>query len=151
MSQLMRLRYLSHRRPAKAQASLRIRTVSPEPSLFAHMKNESRQWVRPKIRHIAPLGGWACAFEEWRTKSTIISWHGSNMVLLESNTSKRWQTEWQTATVNVDPDENLAPDLSFWKLGIIMVDKLSHVTRKPVFGISDQVRLKLACSVTETG
>ena len=34
----MRLWYLSHRRPAKAQASLRIRAVSPEPSLFAHMK-----------------------------------------------------------------------------------------------------------------
>ena len=34
---LMRFWYLSHRRPAKAQASLRIRAVSPEPSLFAHM------------------------------------------------------------------------------------------------------------------
>ena len=38
LSQLMRLWYLSHRRPAKAQASLRIRAVSPDPSLFAHMK-----------------------------------------------------------------------------------------------------------------
>ena len=27
---------------------------------------------------------------------------------------------------------------------------VSHVTRKPVFGISDQVRLKLACLATET-
>ena len=26
---------------------------------------------------------------------------------------------------------------------------MSFITRKPVFGISDQVRLKLACSVTE--
>ena len=34
----MRLWYLSHRRPAKAQVSLRIRAVSPDPSLFAHMK-----------------------------------------------------------------------------------------------------------------
>ena len=34
----MRLWYLSHRRPAKAQASLCIRAVSPEHSLFAHMK-----------------------------------------------------------------------------------------------------------------
>ena len=42
----MRLWYLSHRRPAKAQASLRIRAVSPEPSLFAHMKYGSRRWVR---------------------------------------------------------------------------------------------------------
>ena len=65
MRQLMRLSYLSHRRPAKAQASLRIHAVSPEPSLFAHMKYGSRQRVRLKIRHLAPLDGWACAFEEW--------------------------------------------------------------------------------------
>ena len=49
----MRLWYLSHRRPAKAQASLRICAVSPEPSLFAHMKYGSRRRVRPKIRHLA--------------------------------------------------------------------------------------------------
>ena len=64
MSQLMRLWYLSHRRPAKAQASLRIHAVSPEPSLFAHMKYGSRQKVRPKNRHLAPLDGCACAFEK---------------------------------------------------------------------------------------
>ena len=46
MSQLMRLCYLSHRQPAKAQASLRIHAVSPEPSLFAHMKYVSRRRVR---------------------------------------------------------------------------------------------------------
>ena len=51
MSQLMRLWYLPHRRPANTQTSLRIRTVSPEPSLFAHMKYGSRQ--RPKIRYLA--------------------------------------------------------------------------------------------------
>ena len=56
LSQLMRLIwYLSHRRPAKAQASLRIRAVSPKPSLFAHMKYENKQRVRPNIRHLAPL------------------------------------------------------------------------------------------------
>ena len=42
MSQLMRLWYLSHRRPAKAQASLRIFAVSPETLLFAHMKYGNR-------------------------------------------------------------------------------------------------------------
>ena len=31
--------------PAKAQASLRIRAVSPEPALFAHMKYGSRRRV----------------------------------------------------------------------------------------------------------
>ena len=64
LSQLMRLWYLSHRRPAKAQVSLRVRAVSPEPSLFANMYYGSRRRVRPKIRHLAPLGGYACALEE---------------------------------------------------------------------------------------
>ena len=56
---------IKHRRLSKAQASLRIRAVSPEPLLFAHMKYGSRRRVRPKIRHIAPLDSRACAFEEW--------------------------------------------------------------------------------------
>ena len=63
MSQLMRLWYASHRWPVKVQASLRIHAVSPEPSLFAHMKYGHRRRVRPKIRHLAPLDGCACAFE----------------------------------------------------------------------------------------
>ena len=64
MSQRMRFWYLSHRRPAKAQASLRIRAVSPEPLLFAHMKYGSRRRVWPKIRHLAPLDGCTCGFEK---------------------------------------------------------------------------------------
>ena len=47
MSQFMRFWYLSHRRPAKAHASLRIRAVSPEPSLFAYIKYGSRRRARP--------------------------------------------------------------------------------------------------------
>ena len=62
---LMRLWYLSYRRPAKAQASLRIRAVSPEPSLFAQLKYWNRRRVQPQIRHLAPLDGCTCAFEEW--------------------------------------------------------------------------------------
>ena len=65
MSQLMRLWHLSHRRPAKAQASLRICAVSPEPSLFAHIKYGSRRRVWPKIWHLAPLDICACVFEEF--------------------------------------------------------------------------------------
>ena len=65
MSQLIRLWYLSHRRPANAQASLRIRAFSPEPSLFAHMNYGSRRRVKLKIRHLAPLDGCTCVFEEW--------------------------------------------------------------------------------------
>ena len=55
LSQLMRFWYLSHR----WQRRLR------QPLLFAHMKYGNRQRVRPKIRHLASLDGWACAFEEW--------------------------------------------------------------------------------------
>ena len=51
-------------RPAKAQASLRIRAVSPDPSLFAHMKYGSRRRVWPKIRHVAPLDGSTYVFQE---------------------------------------------------------------------------------------
>ena len=64
-SQLMRLWYLSYRWPAKAQASLRICAVSPEPSLFAHMKYGSRRSIWPKIRHLTQLDGCACVFKEW--------------------------------------------------------------------------------------
>ena len=61
----IRLWYLSHRWPVKVQARLQICAVSTEPSLFAHMKYGSRRRFRPKIRHLGPLDGCACAFEEW--------------------------------------------------------------------------------------
>ena len=48
-------------RAAKVQASLRVRAVSPEPSLLAHTSSESRGTFRQKARSLAPLNGWACA------------------------------------------------------------------------------------------
>ena len=48
-------------RAAKVQASLRIRAVSPEPSLLAHISSESRGTFRQKARSLASLNGWACA------------------------------------------------------------------------------------------
>ena len=45
INQLIRLWYLSHRQTAKAQARLHICTVSPEPSLFAHITYGSRRRV----------------------------------------------------------------------------------------------------------
>ena len=50
-------------RAAKVQASLRIRAVSPEPSLLAHTSSESRGTFKQKARSLAPLNGWACAVE----------------------------------------------------------------------------------------
>ena len=47
----------------KLQASLRIRAVSPEPSLLAHTSSESRGTFRQKTRSLAPLNGWTCAVE----------------------------------------------------------------------------------------
>ena len=48
-------------RAAKVQASLRIRAVSPEPSLLANRSSESRGTFTGKARSLAPLNGWACA------------------------------------------------------------------------------------------
>ena len=56
-----RICYLSPMRAAKVQASLRIRAVSPEPSLLAHTSSELRGTFRQKAKSLAPLNGWACA------------------------------------------------------------------------------------------
>ena len=61
MDRVKRIWYLSPMRAAKVQASLRIRAVSPEPSLLAHTSIESRGTFRQKARSLAPLNGWACA------------------------------------------------------------------------------------------
>ena len=61
MDPVKRIWYLSPKRAAKVQASLRIRAVSPEPSLLAHTSSESRGTFRQKARSLAPLNGWACA------------------------------------------------------------------------------------------
>ena len=61
MDRLKRIWYLSPMRAAKAQASLRIRAVSPEPLLLAHTSGESRGAFRQKAKSLAPLNGLACA------------------------------------------------------------------------------------------
>ena len=61
LDRVKRIWDLSPMRAAKVQASLRIRAVSPEPSLLAHTSSESRGTFRQKARSLAPLNGWACA------------------------------------------------------------------------------------------
>ena len=61
MDRVKRIWYLSPMRAAKILTSLRIRAVSPEPSLLAHTSSESRGTFRQKARSLAPLNGWACA------------------------------------------------------------------------------------------
>ena len=61
LSWYMRKGYLSHKRPAKAQASLRISAASPEPLLLTDMKDN-------KCMPVAQIGDCACAFEEPQTR-----------------------------------------------------------------------------------
>ena len=61
MDRVKRIWYLSPMQAVKVQASLRIRAVSPEPSLLAHTSSESRGTFKQKARSLAPLNGWACA------------------------------------------------------------------------------------------
>ena len=61
MDRVKRIWYLSPMRAVKVQASLRIRAVSPEPSLLAHTSSESSGTFRQKARSLAPLNGWTCA------------------------------------------------------------------------------------------
>ena len=61
MDHVKRIWYLSSMRAAKIQASLRIRAVSPEPSLLAHTSSESRGTFRQKARSQASLNGWTCS------------------------------------------------------------------------------------------
>ena len=61
VDRVKRIWYLSPMRAAKVQTSLRIRAVSPEPSLLAHTSSESREIFRQTARSLAPLNGWACA------------------------------------------------------------------------------------------
>ena len=51
----------------------------PKPSLFAHMKHESRRRVQQKIRHLAPLDGFSHArlkneFMEDKKYHSLMSW-----------------------------------------------------------------------------
>ena len=84
----MRLWCLSHRRPAKTQVSLHICADSPEPSLIAHIKYGSRRRVQPKIRHLAPLDGCVCTFEEWVTENekshNLMRWLKCELILQQT-------------------------------------------------------------------
>ena len=61
LDRVKRIWYLSPMRAAKVQASLRIRAVSPEPSLLARTSSESRGTFRQKARSLVHMNGWVCA------------------------------------------------------------------------------------------
>ena len=139
LDRVKRIWYLSPMRAAKVQASLRICAVSPEPSLLAHRSSESRGTFRQKARSLAPLNGWACAVKMCH-----------DGMLEDTNSLDGAQT---TAMRR--------PPISVWLflstfLPLILVQSEKHkqnmrlFTRKPICEGSDQVRLKPACSATET-
>ena len=88
VGQSMRSWYLSHRRPAKAQASLRIRAVSPEPSLFAHihgkllslpfhcttMSQASDSMTTPTETFLKMVGAWCLWWDSILTSGNILTW-----------------------------------------------------------------------------
>ena len=135
----MSLWYLSHRRPAKAQASLRIRAVSPEPSLFAHMKYGSRRKVRPEIRHLVPWDGWVCAFEDWVYGEQKVpqSHELAQLNILHDKAMIRNRYNWISPPAQDTKRER-------------KTNPKDSITRKSVFGVYDQVRLKPGCSAIET-
>ena len=84
MDRVKRIWYLSPMRAAKVQASLRIRAISPEPPLLAHISSESRGPFRQKARSLASLNGWACAVKTCRDGmlEDTNSLDGAHMVIL---------------------------------------------------------------------
>ena len=78
-----RIWYLSPMRAAKVQASLRIRAVSPEPSLLVHTSSESRGTFRQKSRSLASLNGLKFWNLSWRNaRRHKFAWRGSFKVLI---------------------------------------------------------------------
>ena len=132
-------------RAAKVQASLRIGADSPEPSLLAHTSIESRGTFRQKARSLASLNVWACAvkichdgmledtnsLDGAQIRCSLV--HPLLMILLL-----------QLLLVRLCPR---AVPLAFTSSCRLY---WSLVTRKPVFGVCDQVRLKPAYSATQT-
>ena len=63
LDRVKRIWYLSHMQAAKVQASLRIRAVSPEPSLSLIQAVSQKEPSDRKLDPWPPLNGWACAVE----------------------------------------------------------------------------------------
>lgn len=76
--------FFAYVRTAKAQTSLRICTVSPEPSLFTWWIYGPRGRFRQRIEHLAPFSFCTCAFM-WSLHAdmlrTFYAWWRSNNVI----------------------------------------------------------------------
>ena len=162
---------------AKVQASLRIRAVSPEPSLLAHTSSESRGTFRQKARSLAPLNGWACAVKICHdgmledTNSLDAAHLSLNKAIDGRECKKRislkwlWGADWKfhplgylfgitrqaswCQTVTVVIRFSICTSQPLQILILFTFSYLSPVTIKPVFGVFNQVRLKQVCSAKE--
>ena len=97
MDRVKRIWYLSPMRAAKVQASLRIRAVSPEPSLLEHTSSESRGTFRQKARSLAPLNVWACAVKNCHdgmledTNSLDVAQISNSDTCQDHNPTREWR------------------------------------------------------------
>ena len=103
-------------RAAEVQASLRIRAVSPEPSLLAHTSSESRGTFRQKARSLVPLNGWACAVKICHNGmlEDTNSLDGAHMITGETGHLNRSSTRYSMFNVLMtDPVSWLCGDCGF--------------------------------------
>ena len=124
MDRVKRIWYLSPMRAAKVQASLRIRAVSPEPSLLAHTSSESRGTFRQKTRSLAPLNGWTCAVEichDGMLEDTNsldgahILIHGKLITLLNSTSENSLEAvKYPMINILVASDNEIHFGINFW-------------------------------------
>ena len=133
LDRVKRIWYLSPMRAAKVQASLRIRAVSPEPSLLAHTISESRGTFRQKAISLAPLNGWACAVK--------ICHDG---MLEDTNSLDGAQLKWYTVSVLFSKTSDITVQTLhwFWNQYYVWASSRDYGT----YHIADQRRLRRACA-----
>ena len=125
-----------HMRTTKAQISLRIRAVWSAPLLLAARIIEYLIFLNAKFKTLASFCGCAGRFESSlvtnpedrfsRDKAHIV--HDTLRLIFKLNLKQAKKSLWIS----------------------ILLKHLSHITRKPIFASCNQVRLKPACSATET-
>ena len=116
MDRVKRIWYLSPVRAAKVQASLRIRAVSPEPSLLAHTSSESRGTFRPSDRKPDPWPLWMAGHAQLKfvmsecsktqIRLTRLKWISNFETVIDLRQGRRCgaKTDQQSATVSLFPD-----------------------------------------------
>ena len=144
-----------HMRPAKTQISLGFRPVRSESSQCA-------QWVAegPRFLHADSKGSdqtgrmprliWV--FGGRTVLLLVLSWGGS---FLLQTVKVQFRVPWSWRNKLTRVCNNCNSVCIFWTIPAVCSNltisiTISLVTRKPVFGVSDQLRLKPACSADET-